>query len=138
MPIARWNDRYETGIEIIDAQHRALLEDLNHLAEVLEGGAAVEALNEGLAGLAQRTIKHFQTEEGLMKEMGYPARCGHLDQHHDLILQVRTLQYLQAKGQAVGREVADHLAGWFDHHIRDADMGYVSYLRAQRARAGRD
>ena len=130
MPIALWNDQFKTGIEVIDTQHRALFDGLNQFAEAVQDGSARQDLDERLATLAQHTIKHFQTEETLMKEMGYPSRTQHSDQHHTLILQVRSLQYRQAKGQPLGREVVAFLADWFDHHIKDADLDYARYMRA--------
>lgn len=132
MPLTRWSERFETGIEVIDAQHRVLFDCLNRLGEVIHAEPSGTALDEGLACMAQRTIKHFQAEETLMKEIGYPARSLHSEQHNELILKVRTLQYKRAKGECVTPEFVAFLAGWFDHHITDSDLDYVKHMKALR------
>lgn len=132
MSIASWADHFKTGIDIIDAQHKGLLESLNGLSDAIEKGQSDRTLNERLASIALHTIKHFQTEEILMKEIGYPTRCDHLNQHCELILQVRTIQYKQSKGQPLNAEVATFLSSWFEHHILEVDMDYVSYMREKK------
>jgi hemerythrin-like metal-binding protein len=132
MPLPRWTSRFETGIAVVDAQHRELFSDLHHLHATLRKRQAGAALQEELATLCQRTVKHFQTEEQLMKEAAYPGRVAHAEQHHDLLLKVRELQYLCAKGQAMDAEVSDFLAGWFSHHILESDRDYAGHLRTAR------
>lgn len=128
MPTALLSHPFATGIEFIDAQHRLLFEALNQLdAAVAEGSRA--QMEEGLAVIARQSIRHFQTEETFMKELDYPARIRHSEAHHQLILQLRTLQYLQAKGEPLTAEVAEFLMDWFDHHIKETDMDYVRYAK---------
>ena len=131
MPQATWNDQLTTGIELIDAQHRELFAAVARLGAHL-GGALPEAqLAEELADLAQATTRHFHTEETLLKAAGFPTRIAHADQHRDLLLKVRELQYLQAKGQGLPEGLDRFLAEWFDHHIREVDQDSARYLRAQ-------
>jgi len=133
MPAAMWSDQFVTGIELIDAQHKELFVCLNQLFDAIKDNTSRQTLQESLASLARRTIKHFQTEESLMKEIGYPTRCAHSELHNELILKVRAVQYEQAKGQAPSLEVARYLAGWFDHHIVDVDLGYVEYMKNMKS-----
>lgn len=127
MPMAPWSHHFETGIEFIDAQHRMLFEALNQLDAAVADCACVQRVEEGLAAIARQSIRHFQSEETLMKELAYPARIRHSEQHHQLILQVRGIQYLLARGEPVTAEVTEFLTDWFDHHVREADMDYVAY-----------
>lgn len=119
-----------TGIEPIDTQHRELYEVLGGLAESIGSGAPAVAVDEDLAQLARHTIRHCQTEESLMKDAGFPDRIVHANQHLDLILQIRDLQYQRAKGRPVGQEAVARLGDWLDHHILDADRAYVTHLKA--------
>ncbi|WLT30065.1 bacteriohemerythrin [Geothrix sp. PMB-07] len=129
MPMALWSHQFETGIELIDAQHQMLFDSLNQLDAAVLDGSSARKVEEGLAVIARQSIRHFQSEETFMKELEYPARIRHSEEHHQLILQVRTIQYLQAKGEPVTAEVTEFLTDWFDHHIKEADMDYVRYVK---------
>lgn len=133
MPSVRCREPIETGLEAIDAQHRELYEALDRLAEALRPGAPATGLDEGLAFLSQHAIRHCQAEETLMKDMGFPDRIVHADQHQDLIRRMRDLQYRRTRGLAVGPEVVAVLEDWLDHHIRESDLAYAAHLRAQPA-----
>ena len=119
-----------TGIEPIDTQHRELYEVLGALVESIGSGASGAAVDEGLAQLARHTIRHCQTEESLMKDAGFPDRIVHANQHLDLILQIRDLQYQRTKGRPLGLEAVSRLEDWLDQHILEADRAYVPHLKA--------
>ncbi|WP_243318719.1 bacteriohemerythrin [Geothrix paludis] len=127
---ACWRPQLETGLGTIDQQHRELFEALARLAGDLEAGASGALLDEPLAALARHLIKHCQTEESLMKEAGFPGRVAHANQHQEVVLQVRDLQYRRMKGQAVGREALADLGAWLEQHIGEADQAMAGYLKA--------
>jgi hemerythrin-like metal-binding protein len=131
MPSERWREQYETGLEPIDAQHQELFEALDRLAGALGSAAEdrVERVDGELAFIVQHIIRHCQTEESLMKEMGFPGRLAHAEQHLELIHQARDLQYRRLKGQRVDLEVVALLGAWLDHHICESDLAYVAYLK---------
>jgi hemerythrin-like metal-binding protein len=136
MPSERWREQYETGLEPIDAQHRGLFEALDRLAGALgstaKGRMDESRVDEELAFIAQHIIRHCQTEESLMKEMGFPGRLAHAEQHLELIHRARDLQYRRLKGQRVDLEVVAFLDAWLDHHICESDLAYVAYLKDHR------
>ena len=129
-PILRWRRQFETGLESIDRQHRELFEALGQLAGAIEAGTPRNLLDESLAALARHLIKHCQTEETLMKEAGFPDRIAHANQHQEVVLRVRDLQYRWMKGQPMGPEAVASLGAWLDQHICESDLAYVRHLRA--------
>jgi len=131
MPFATWTDDLLTGIDLVDAQHMALFEAVNTLAQAIQDGISDGQLQEQLALIAQRTIFHFHTEEELMKSDQYPGRTLHGAEHLDLILKVREIQYQSAKGQSVTMEITRFLAEWFGRHIVSLDMDYATYTRSE-------
>lgn len=68
MAIAVWSHRYETGIDLIDHQHRTLFDAVNQLAAAFKTGTAQNQVIVSLDFLAGYTVEHFQTEERFMKE----------------------------------------------------------------------
>lgn len=76
-----WDRRWESGHEIIDQQHRELLEVSNHLLErFLSKDQSVPTL-ESLDGLCQLIIAHFDDEENYQKTLGYPNHETHSEKH---------------------------------------------------------
>ena len=60
-----WKDEYSVGNDLLDEQHKRLIEAVNEL----NGGAA---LGEVLATLRQYGDEHFRTEEGMLEASDYP------------------------------------------------------------------
>ncbi len=129
MAIAIWSSRFETGIDLVDAQHKALFEAVNRLAASFGAGTTATQVGESLAFLAQYTLEHFQTEEHFMREMGYPALETHRAEHARLVDKVQLLQSRLAEGKTVTMDVAIFLADWLKHHIHGADMAYVRFAK---------
>ena len=67
-----------TGNELIDGEHKELIERVNKLVESCEKGTEKVAAVKTLDFLMDYTEFHFADEEKLQKEVGYDK----LDQHH--------------------------------------------------------
>jgi len=129
MTVVAWDPELETGIDVIDAQHRTLFEAVNNLADSFKSGQASVQARESLGFLAKYSIEHFLTEERFMRSMGYPDLPSHRIEHGKLVSQLQTLQVRQDQGYLVTAEVATFVADWLKHHIQEADMGYVRFTR---------
>ena len=129
MAVAVWSRRFETGIQLIDAQHQALFTAVNRMAESFGDGLSHRQAAESLDFLDTYIREHFQTEERFMRDMGYPALEAHLVEHAHLAGQVRDLQARQAGGATITMGVVILLADWLKDHIEEADMGYARFLR---------
>lgn len=130
MPIAIWSSRFETGIPIIDTQHKALFAAVNKLADSFKDGTSSSQARESLDFLVQYAVEHFQTEERHMKDMGYPKLTSHMAEHAQLVEKAKALQAKMAEGRPVTVEVTTFLADWLKHHINEVDMGYVEFAKA--------
>jgi hemerythrin len=131
MPIAIWSSRFETGIAIIDSQHKTLFDAVNKLADSFKTGTAATQVKASLDFLVSYTDEHFKTEEKFMKEMGYPKLSSHMAEHGQLLAKAKDLQIRLAEGKPVTVEVTTFLADWLKHHINEVDMGYVEFAKAQ-------
>jgi hemerythrin len=131
MAIAIWNSRFETGIAVIDTQHKALFDAVNKLADSFKAGTSKTQVKDSLDFLVKYTVEHFQTEEKIMKDMGYPKLTSHIAEHVQLVQKAQDLQGKLANGKPVTLEVSTFLAEWLKHHINEVDMGYVEFKRAQ-------
>ncbi len=131
MAIAIWSSRFETGIPIIDTQHKALFEAVNKLADSFKAGTSAAQVKASMDFLVKYTVEHFQTEEKYMREIDYPKLTSHMAEHAQLVAKAQALQAKLAEGKPVTVEVTTFLADWLKHHINEVDMGYVEFLKAK-------
>lgn len=129
MSIAIWSSRFETGIEVIDAQHMGLFSAINDLADAFRAGSSQVQARKSLAFLDRYTVEHFRDEERFMREAKYPALAAHCADHANLATRLRDFQDKEAGGRAVTMDVAIFLLEWLKQHICDADMRFVAFLK---------
>jgi len=139
MPLAVWSDRYETGIREIDAQHKRLFQAINRLDEAYREGTEETEAQESLTFLARYTLEHFETEEALMRTIGYPMLEFHQKEHAELMTQILVMKakldggfQVPLDGADFAAHVANFAADWLAHHINEADMGYVQFAKERQ------
>ena len=81
----------ETGNELIDQQHKELIDRVNKLLESCYMGTEKRAAIQTLNFLLDYTEFHFQAEEKLQEESGYPGIEAHKEQHQTFVKAVREL-----------------------------------------------
>jgi hemerythrin len=129
MAIANWNSRFETGIGIIDSQHKGLFEAVNRLADSFRAGTSKDQTKDSLDFLVKYTVEHFQTEEKYMRDMDYPKLSSHMAEHAQLMAKANELQAKLAEAKPVTMDVTIFLADWLKHHINKVDMEYVTFAK---------
>lgn len=131
MPIS-WSPRYATGIEEIDAQHRALLELVNKVQRgAKDSGVNVPSVLDELVSYAE---VHFRGEEALFSRTDYPEQRAHHAAHVAFVRKLLSLQQrLRAGEETVLVELCDFLGSWWDQHILQEDQRYVPHLREHGA-----
>jgi hemerythrin len=128
---ATWNSRYDTGIGIIDEQHRELFEIVERLRRVVQEGTAREAVEALLGDLLACSERHFATEETYMSRFAYPDLTQHVTEHASMLTSLRELLgRLRESHQALALMVPTFMEGWLKHHISDGDFGFVTFLKA--------
>jgi len=90
-----WDQRFATGIEIVDQQHHHLVDIVNEVGDLLLKGDQVSEgkLQIYFKQLADYARQHFADEERLMRETGLDSRHvkGHTDHHHQFVQQVASM-----------------------------------------------
>ena len=80
MALLLWQDNLNTGIQVIDDQHRRIVEMINQLHAAQTGGSQL-VVAEVIDELVDYTLSHFAFEEELMEEAGYPFCAAHKRVH---------------------------------------------------------
>lgn len=87
MALLVWQDDLNIGIDVIDQQHRRIIEMLNHL-HVAQASMQRAAVGEVIDEVVDYTMSHFAFEEELMEEAGYPFCAAHKRVHEVFIKRV--------------------------------------------------
>lgn len=132
MSFLDWENKYKVDVEIIDEQHEHLFEIVNTMYDSIVRGDEQNALEEILSELINYTVYHFETEEKLFKEYGYPEYEEHKAQHDELCKQVVELQeQFKLKVVTITFEVMDFLSGWLQEHTTQSDLKFADYMRSK-------
>ncbi len=137
-----WTSDLETGIAIIDADHKVLVSLLNQVFETVGDREEKATLGSVLNSLIEYTEYHFAREERLQAVAGYPGLEAHKQRHAALTQQVMTIRtrFEQDAESVHGEEVLSFLRSWLVDHIKGHDMDYrdvcIGNEAAIRAAAG--
>lgn len=73
----QWDDSLSVGVELIDDQHKLLIQRLNDVNDAIEESLGETQIVKTLEFLIQYTDYHFSTEEKNMKATEYPGYESH-------------------------------------------------------------
>lgn len=130
MTYFEWSTDLETGHETIDDQHRHLFEIANRLQEAaLADESDAETVADTIYELTDYVIQHFNDEEGLMAEKGYPGLSAHIALHEHLTAETMMLTARYFNGEELAAtKIAPFLADWLTNHIRAEDMRLIAFM----------
>lgn len=130
MAYFEWNVDLETGQETIDDQHRHLFEIANRLHEAVRAeDTDAEVVADTIYELTDYVVQHFNDEENLMAEKGYPALSTHRALHEHLTAETMMLTARFFNGEEVAAtKIAPFLADWLTAHIKAEDMRFVAFM----------
>ncbi|HUW49727.1 MAG TPA: bacteriohemerythrin [Sulfuricella sp.] len=134
-----WNDSLQTGVAVIDDQHKVLVSLLNDANTKLAGEHGSRLLEQITRDLLAYAIYHFETEEELIKRYAYDAEASaeaeeHLLQHRNFSKRIVTLRGDLLNGKRISREVLlPFLHNWLVDHILHTDKLLAQFILAKDA-----
>ena len=135
MALLRWNEFFETGIDVVDAQHRHLVDIVNQAAPIL--ASAGDRIPEGVQGLFDKLFsyaaEHFATEESVMNDCSVDPRhkVHHLESHQVFVQRVQEMAQSYLQGNAVtGKRILSFVANWLVFHILGEDQAMARQISA--------
>lgn len=130
----RWLPEYETGIRVIDGDHRHLFELARTLDDFAAAGTAGPDLGQLIDRLVAYVDEHFAREERIMAAGGFPDFDKHLVEHRratEVIYAIRDL-YAHEPDDLDVKKVAAFFRDWLKRHILDSDQRYVPYVKGEK------
>ncbi len=129
-----WDDNFNTGIEIIDTQHRQLVSILNRLATHIVYGSGRDVLSTTFDELIDYTHYHFESEEAIWHQYlpNNPLETEHEAVHQAFIETVVHLKEEQATRSydTTAQETLSFLAHWLATHILETDRYMAQVILA--------
>ena len=127
-----WTPGLATGIELVDTQHKMLLEKLNDISEAIEKHQGTDVIIKTLDFMMDYTDFHFTDEEKHMKEHKYPRLDYHKKMHQEFVDTLnKMITEFKEDGatERLAESVNIYLFNWLVTHIKGVDGAYGKYLK---------
>ena len=127
----QWKDEYNTGVTLMDQQHRRLVDLINQLFQCMKDGGDRMMVGEVVDELVNYTITHFRSEEDMMQKHNYPDFDAHQQIHKDFVKKVgEYAEKLKSGDRLPPADIYNFLKDWLIDHIKKKDRdGYGKYLQ---------
>lgn len=133
MHLVRWQDRFLVGDETIDNDHKTLFRMINEFYDAFTYSRKRSDLNRILIKLVNYSEEHFQREERIMADHGFPATEEHHKVHEELYEMIFTLnKRLETDPAPLDRDAVSFLKHWLVDHILKHDLALGDFLRATK------
>jgi hemerythrin len=128
-----WSKDLDTGIDIIDRQHKRIVEYINELDDARGSGRKKDEVGHVIDEMVDYTLSHFAFEESMQEEAHYPFLKAHKKVHELFVSKVANLQERFELGEDVSEELHKMLFTWLYNHIKRDDADYVELVKANIA-----
>jgi hemerythrin len=128
MAYLHWSSDLNTGIEVIDKQHKRIVDYLNELNDANDRSDR-QATNHVMNELVDYTLTHFAFEEELQERSNYPFVRAHKRVHDIFTKRVAEFQKRAAAGENVAPELLSMLKIWLVNHIKGDDADYADSVK---------
>ena len=134
--IFKWSDKFDTGIPLIDQQHRRLVELLNQLISHLAWQSGAPVLNAILEELTRYVVVHFSSEEEIWQQyfQGDDWEIDHKQNHRnfiDEVLKLKAEESVKPFGDVIA-EIVSFLTHWLAYHILENDKRLAQAVLAMQ------
>jgi hemerythrin len=127
----RWTAQLSVGNEVIDAQHRVLIERVAALGEAIQRGDWSE-VGRMVAYLGDYALGHFEEEERIMRERSYPGFAKHNAAHLAFVhafLEIERDYRVEGAREEVARRMHGWLHEWLEEHLAGEDRELGHFMR---------
>ncbi len=126
---AEFDDNLITGNEMIDSQHRELIDKINNLLAACEKENGAEEASEMLKYLSDYVNFHFEAEEKFQEEISYPGIKEHKAKHAEFKQTVAAMEQMLGRTQSPEfiNLVQNQVIDWLYTHIKGFDRSVAEY-----------
>jgi len=124
--MVHWKEEYVIGVELIDEQHKKLIEIANKVYELLKNDFLTDKYDrivEVVEELANYTVFHLKSEEEYMLSIGYKKFLSHKVEHDEFIDKINSfdLSKIDESQEKHLIDILNFIITWIDEHIIQKD-----------------
>lgn len=131
-----FTDKYKTGIDLVDKEHRRLFEIIKETNDLIQNDLLHDKYDEImrlLVDLKDYTQFHFADEEMLMEKIHYPELAAQKRAHTVFVerlveIDLSELDDMDNNQQTYLLELIQFLLGWLSNHIIGMDKKIAVYM----------
>ena len=122
-----WNDSLDLHIDMIDEEHKILINLMNKLYEENNQKKPKETLKATLSDLSSYAAKHFSDEENYMASINYSDLAAHKAIHQRLLNRIDSFsETYDESGERIPEDFFMFLKIWVTAHIKGIDIKYAN------------
>ncbi len=126
---AVWSDNLSVEIDLIDDQHKVLIQLINDSSHMIIE-QDFDKVRNILRELRIYTDTHFSEEELLFSRSSYPHVDKHLKEHSYFVGKLDEFENNVSDNDiAVSLNILEFLKNWLFYHIEIVDKGYSLYVK---------
>jgi hemerythrin len=126
-----WDDSLSVGVNLIDEQHKMLIQRLADLSDAFKKGLEQNKIMKTLEFMIDYTDFHFSAEEKVMDENNYPGLGEQKQQHEEFKTTLNNIVE-DYKEEGTTTEIATainvFLLNWLIKHIQGSDSKLGKFL----------
>jgi hemerythrin len=127
-----WNHECVVGVQAMDDQHAVIMDTMNELRQLIVQGGDRKLICDHIDRLIAFTQMHFQSEEQLLEQRGFPGIAEHRAVHQRLLSQVQSMLERARHSDAFEIEpFFQFLRNWYSEHIEGLDRQYGPWLNSR-------
>jgi hemerythrin len=126
-----WDDSLSVNVDLIDQQHKMLIQKLADLSDAFIKGLEQNKVMKTLEFMIDYTDFHFSAEEKVMEENGYPGLEEQKQQHEIFKSTLNNIvEDYKEEGttKAIAKEINVFLVNWLIKHIKGSDVKLGHFL----------
>jgi hemerythrin len=127
-----WDDRYMTGIQLFDDQHRELITLTEELFISCQAGddQAKGTFKKTAHSAVEYVKRHFTAEEKMFENINYPLAAEHKKQHEAFVKRLlEDVRKFEEGKEFVPLAFARFLREWILTHIAVHDRQYADFIQ---------
>lgn len=129
MATIEWKSEWDTGIPVLDEQHREMFNTCVEMIEAIRNDRYYD-FSEVIPIIVSYVGTHFKTEESIMEEYQYPQMEEHKKIHADMYRRSRSL----IGSTTLDEIVPNFLIEWLINHVDVEDRLLARYIQRKRKR----
>jgi len=133
----KWNKSLETGDALVDEQHKEIFRLVQQVLDADTFTNPKEKIETAMGFLSDYAVRHFASEEALMRECNYPEYNNHKGLHDNFVKEVIAFigRYaVEGDSISITDTINNFVLEWLKDHIMGHDKAMAEFYKEYMAK----